>query len=80
MSEDVPPYGSAPLMAYVFRCPHCGRGPITLDHADLRPVQEQLLGAEWQCSRCEGWARVRVAMPDRELTVEKGSAPASVRG
>lgn len=35
------------------------------------PVREQLLGAEWQCSHCEGWARIRVQMPDYELTVEK---------
>jgi hypothetical protein len=63
------------MTAYVFQCPHCGRNPITLDHADLLPVHDQLLGMEWQCSHCEGWARIRVAMPNRELTVEKGSAP-----
>jgi hypothetical protein len=67
----------APLMAYVFPCPHCRRGPITLDHSDLRPVREQLLGTEWQCSHCEGWAWIRVAMPDRELMVEKSAAPAT---
>jgi len=74
MSEDVPPYAAAPVMAYVYPCPHC-RAQITLDHGDLQPVQEQMVGAERQCSRCEGWARIWVAMPDRELIIDKGVAP-----
>lgn len=76
MSEDVPPYGPAPAASYVFRCPHCRRGPITIAHSDLRPVREQLLGLDWRCEGCRGWARIRVAMPLHELTVEKRSAPA----
>lgn len=64
------------MMTYVFRCPQCHGAPTSLDHSDLRPVREELLGAEWQCSRCKGWARVRVDGPDYELTVEKGAAPA----
>jgi hypothetical protein len=62
-------------MAYVYACPHC-RAENKLDHSDLQRVRDQLLGIEWQCDRCQGWAQIRVAMPDRELTVEKGSAGA----
>jgi hypothetical protein len=68
MSEDVPPYGN-----YVYPCPHCG-DVITVEHSDLRPVTDNLLRAEWQCSLCNGWAQVLVAMPDRELKIKKGPA------
>ena len=59
-------------MAYVDACPHY-RAENTLDHADLQPVRDQLLGTDWQCGRCQGWTRIRVVMPDRRLTIEKGS-------
>lgn len=75
-AEDMPPYRRAPVMAYVYRCPHC-RAESRLDHADLQPIRDQLLGTDWKCDRCLGWTRIRVAMPDRRLTVEKGSAAAS---
>lgn len=65
---------SAPMMAYVYACPHC-RAENTLDHSDLQPVRDQLLGTERRCDRCHEWVQVRVAMPDRELKVENGSAP-----
>jgi hypothetical protein len=59
------------MMSYTYACPHCG-GSNSLDDSDLRPVGTKVLGAERQCSYCQGWARIRVAGPDRELTVEKG--------
>jgi hypothetical protein len=73
VSEDVPPYGRPLAVAYVYRCPHC-RAENRLDHADLRPFRDQLLGTDWQCERYQGWTWVRVAMPDRQLTIERGSA------
>lgn len=72
MSEDAPAYGP---MAYVYACLDC-RTENRLDHSDLRPVRGQLLGAAWRCSECCAWAEIRVQMPNRELTVEKGSVPA----
>jgi hypothetical protein len=58
------------VMSYVFRCPNCHCAPNRVDHADLRPELEQLLSAEWQCSDCDGWARIQVQMPDCKLMVE----------
>jgi hypothetical protein len=63
------------VMAHVYACPHC-RAESGLDHSNLQPVRDRLLGTEWQCDRCQGWAQIRVAMPDRELEVEKALAAA----
>jgi hypothetical protein len=73
MSEDVPPYGSQ-LMSYVFSCPHCRSDTVTIDYADLRPVSPGVLGLDWHCEACHGWALVREF--DRGLTVEKGATSA----
>jgi hypothetical protein len=42
--------------------------------ADLQPVGAEVLGVNWQCTACKGWARIRVTGPQREFTVEKGAA------
>jgi hypothetical protein len=67
MSEDVPPYGAAAMLQYVFACPHCR----VVDKLE----RDGEFSVDLQCSRCRGWARIRVSGPNRELTVGKRAAP-----
>ena len=52
MSEDVPSYGRASVLAYAYACPHC-LAENTLNHADLQPIRDQLLGTDWECDCCQ---------------------------
>jgi predicted nucleic-acid-binding Zn-ribbon protein len=56
-------------MEYRYACPHC-RELNSLHESDLQPVGEQLLGAEWPCSKCGERTQIRVRMPKHELSVE----------
>jgi hypothetical protein len=73
MSEDVPPYGPTSTMNYVYPCTHC-LVMITINHSDLQPVADNVLGIEWLCSDCNGWTRIQVRMPNHELTIKTGPA------
>ena len=73
MSEDVPSYGPTSTMNYVYPCTHC-LVMITINHSDLQPVIDDVLGIEWLCSDCNGWTRVQVRMPNHELTIKTGPA------
>jgi hypothetical protein len=60
-------------MKYVYPCTHC-LVMITINHSDLQPVTDNVLGIEWLCSDCSGWMRVLVRMPNHDLTIKTGPA------
>jgi hypothetical protein len=60
-------------MDYVYPCSHC-LVMITLNHSNLLPVTDNVLGIEWRCSDCYGWTRIQVVMPNQELTIKRGPA------
>lgn len=60
-------YAAAPALRFVWRCPYC--------HTMASLARDGEFSIAHRCSECQGWARVVVSGPYREITVSKGAAP-----